>query len=70
MIGEKIRKLRKENQVTQEVLAAHLRVTYQAVSKWETGRSEPDILLLPQIANFFHVSIDELFEQEDSGERK
>ena len=69
-LNEKIYTCRKRAGLSQEALADRLGVPRQAVSKWETGRSEPDILLLPQIASFFHVSIDELFEQEDSGERK
>ena len=38
-IGEKIKELRKKNDLTQEKLADYLRVSYQAVSKWETGDS-------------------------------
>jgi DNA-binding XRE family transcriptional regulator len=42
-IGAKIRAFRKEKRVTQEELAAYLRISSQAVSKWETGASSPDI---------------------------
>lgn len=52
--------LRKNRGVTQEQLATHLGVSPQAVSKWENG-SYPDGDLLPQIADFFEVSIDSLY---------
>lgn len=59
-IGETIKKLRKQQDVTQEKLAAYLNISYQAVSKWENGTALPDITLIPRIANFFNVSSDEL----------
>ena len=59
-IGEKIKLLRKQQDVTQEKLAAYLNISYQAVSKWENGTAYPDITLVPSIANFFGVSSDEL----------
>lgn len=61
-IGEKIKVLRKDKNITQEYLANALGVTFQAVSKWETGTTVPDICLIPPLANFFGVSIDELFD--------
>lgn len=61
-IGEKIKSLRKEKNISQEVLANYLGVSYQAVSKWETGSTMPDVTLIPAIASFFRVSTDELFE--------
>ena len=63
-IGENIRKLRSENQVTQEQLANHLLISCQAVSKWENNVSTPDITLIPVIAEYFDVQIDELFKIE------
>ena len=60
-IGEKIKKLRKEHDVTQEKLADYLGISYQAVSKWENGAALPDITLVVPLANFFGVSADELF---------
>jgi len=59
-IGEMILELRKERQIRQEELADFLGVTKASVSKWETRQSYPDILLLPQIAAYFNISIDEL----------
>lgn len=52
---------RKKHGLTQESLADKLGITFQAVSKWETGQSCPDISLIPQLAEIFEVSIDELF---------
>ena len=60
-IGLQIAKLRKEQEITQTALAEYLSVSPQAVSRWENGISVPDICLLPQIAAFFSVTIDELF---------
>lgn len=59
-VGKKIYELRKSQNMTQENLAAELGVSVAAVSKWETGNSIPDILMLCSIADFFDVSTDEL----------
>ncbi len=59
-IGQKIRLLRKKNDVTQDKLASALGVTPQAVSRWESEICYPDIETLPQIADFFGISMDEL----------
>ena len=61
-IGKQIRMYRLQKKVKQEELAAYLRVSTQAVSKWETENSIPDISLLPGIATYFGVSIDDLFQ--------
>lgn len=53
--------LRRRSRMTQEQLAGKLGLTFQAVSKWENGLSCPDITLLPQIAEIFGVTVDELF---------
>ncbi|MCL1882170.1 MAG: helix-turn-helix domain-containing protein [Defluviitaleaceae bacterium] len=66
-IGENIKKLRNEKQITQEQLAEHLLISCQAVSKWENGVSTPDIALIPDIAEYFDVQIDELFKVDMSG---
>ena len=62
--AEIIMKYRKELGLTQEGLAQRLGVTNQAVSKWESGQSCPDIALLPQLADLFGITIDELFGRE------
>lgn len=59
-IGEKIRLLRKKNDVTQENLARYLNISPQAVSRWEKEICYPDIETLPLIADFFGVGMDEL----------
>lgn len=63
-IGENIFRFRQEKKLTQENLADYLGVTKSAVSKWEKNQSTPDILLLPQLATFFAVSVDELLGYE------
>ena len=55
---------RKALGLTQEGLAQKLGVTNQAVSKWESGQSCPDLALLPRIADLFGITIDELFGRE------
>ncbi len=61
-LGEKIRALRKKRNLSQEVLANYLGVSFQAVSKWENGDTMPDVAMIPAIAAFFEVSTDELFD--------
>lgn len=61
-IGNKIKSLRKQKNISQEVLAQYLGVSFQAVSKWESETAMPDITLVPAIASFFGVSTDELFD--------
>ena len=63
-IGEKIKMLRQKNDVTQEKLAEYLNISYQSVSKWENNNAMPDISLVIPIANFFGVTIDELFDHD------
>ncbi|WP_017752959.1 helix-turn-helix domain-containing protein [Clostridium tyrobutyricum] len=59
-IGEVIFKLRKKKGLTQDELGNFIGVSTAAVSKWESGSSYPDITLLPVLASFFNISIDEL----------
>ena len=59
-IGEKIKRLRKKADVTQEKFADYLGITFQAVSRWESGVCYPDLEMLPAIANYFNVTTDEL----------
>ena len=61
IVAQNLKKYRKQNGLTQEDFAQKLGVTPQAVSKWENGKTSPDILLLPTIADVFACSIDELF---------
>ena len=57
-IGNKIRQLRKKKGITQESLASVLSVSPQAVSKWESGLTYPDVEIIPIIAGYFEVSMD------------
>lgn len=61
-MGETIAKLRKDTGFTQEQTANMIGVSAQTVSKWETGTTMPDIILLPVIADVFDVDIDFLFD--------
>ena len=63
-IKNNIQRLRKERNVTQDIFAATLEISVQAVSKWETGASMPNIMQLPRIARFFGITIDYLFYNE------
>ena len=58
--GENVKRLRKEKELTQETLADFLGVSFQTISKWERGETYPDITMLPAIASFFDVAIDDL----------
>ena len=60
-IGKNIAKYRKAKGFTQEELGAKLGVTNQAVSKWESEVSMPDIMLLPEIANALNITLDDLY---------
>ena len=60
-IGEKIRVLRSNKGITQAELASALSVSAQTVSKWETHLSSPDISILPVLAAYFGITMDELF---------
>lgn len=61
LIGDKIRLLRKNKNITQTQLADALSVSSQSISKWENHLSVPDITVLPVIARYFGITMDELF---------
>ena len=63
-IGKYLQEKRKSKDMTQSDLAQILNVTYQAVSRWETGESLPDITTLDQLATLYNVSIDEILQRE------
>ncbi len=59
-VANSIKKLRQEKQLSQEQLAEQLHVTRQAVSNWETGKTQPDIDTLTQLASIFDVSVERI----------
>ncbi len=61
-IGSLIKKVRKENNLTQQDFAKKYGVTYQAVSKWENGKNIPDIALLKEICGDYNIDINELLD--------
>lgn len=65
-LKDKLRTLRQQKNVTQEALANHLGITPQSVGKWERGEGFPDITLLPRIAFYFDVTVDELLGVEQA----
>jgi transcriptional regulator with XRE-family HTH domain len=65
-LGSRIAEYRRAKGITQDQLAEHMGVTSQAVSKWENDLSCPDITLLPRLADYFGVTIDELLRGENS----
>lgn len=60
LFSQNLAELRKKRGVTQDELAEFIGVTKASVSKWENGQSMPDIQLLPLLASYFNVTIDEL----------
>lgn len=65
IIGERIRNLRISRNLKQEEVAKHLGISFQAVSKWERGDGYPDITMLPAIAGYFSVTVDELLGMDE-----
>lgn len=64
-IGENLRKLRIGNELTQEQLAEIFGVSPQAISRWENNSTYPDVTMLPSIANYYNISIDELMGMDE-----
>ncbi len=73
-IGQRIRELRKKNDLTQNALADLLAVTDKAVSKWECGLTIPDIAMIGPLTKILHTSADELLglnvEEKDKERKK
>jgi transcriptional regulator with XRE-family HTH domain len=65
LLGRKIADARRDAGITQTVLAERVGVTAQAVSKWEQGRSCPDIAILDEIADALGISLFELLGMDE-----
>lgn len=65
--GERLRELRKNKNLTQEKLAEQLSVNRDALAKWETDRSYPDVNIIKELATFFEVTTDYLLGRDDDG---
>lgn len=68
-IGNFIKEIRKKNGLTQQQFASKYGVTYQAVSKWETGKNIPDITILKEICNDYNIDINDLLEGNKSNKK-
>ena len=64
-VGQKIKKLRNEKNLTQKDLADQVHVTFQTVSKWENDENEPDIGTLRELTKLFNCSMDYLLSEDD-----
>ena len=62
-----LRRLRSEKKLTQEQLANILGVSVQSVSRWECANTLPDVMLLPQIARVYGVTVDDLYREDPKG---
>jgi len=69
-LGQRIHELRFRDGRTQEALAEAIGVTPQAVSRWEANSGYPDMEMIPSIANYFGITIDELFGYHNNRERR
>jgi len=70
LIGKIIKKLRLERNLTQEEVANHLGISFQSISKWERGDGYPDIEMLPSLANYFEISVDDLIGMKEISKPK
>ena len=59
-IGQNLKNFRKARNLTQEEVAKHLGISFQSISKWERNDGYPDITMLPVLARYYGVTIDEL----------
>jgi len=69
LIGETIKRIRRERDLTQEEVASHLGISFQSISKWERGDGYPDITMLPALANYFGISVDELLGMDELAQK-
>ena len=67
-VGKNLKRLRQREKLTQDALAEQLHVTRQAVSSWETGKTQPDVETLTALAEVLHTDIRELIYGPESAE--
>lgn len=67
MIHKNLKQLRKRHQFTQEYIAEQLRVSRQAVAKWEKGESMPDLASCMELAKIYDITLDNLVYYDDKG---
>ncbi len=67
LFSQNLRRLRLEKNLTQEQLANTLGVSVQSVSRWECGNTLPDVMLLPEIARLYGVTVDDLYRADAKG---
>ena len=66
-LGQKIQKLRKEKNLSQEAFADIMKVSRQSVSKWELDQTHPEMNKLIEIADYFQITLDELLRDHQAG---
>lgn len=62
-LSQNLRRLRLANNLTQEQVASMLGVSAQSVSRWECGTTLPDVMMLPEIARLYCVTVDDLYKE-------
>jgi len=65
--SKNLRKLRLEKKLTQEQVAEKLGISPQSVSRWETGATFPDVMMLPEISRLYGVLVDDLYKDDLQG---
>ncbi|PFM56498.1 transcriptional regulator [Bacillus cereus] len=70
LISDKLKTLRKDYGYSQEQIANKLHISSQAVSKWETGKSYPDILNLIKLTEIYQITLDELIKEDVQLQKK
>lgn len=67
LFSRNLRRLRLDKNLTQEQLASILGVSVQSISRWECGNTLPDIMLLPEIARLYGITVDDLYREDAKG---
>ena len=70
MIGKKLKESRVNKNYSQGVVAEHLQISRQSISKWENDKSSPDLDNLVKLSNFYGVSTDDLLKRNKKEKEK